>query len=207
MMFPVADIVFDATIYPRSGVSSTNVAKMIKAAEVGVRFPDIILEAETHRLVDGWHRCEVNKQRGVPEISAIERVYNTEGDLYADAVRLNIGHGLPLDIYSTRRAVIRLEEYGYTREAISDVIKVPLVEIDKIYRGFAHDEHGAPVAVKGGLSHLGGRVLSQEQQNTNRNYGGPKATYMAKMLADLLENDMWPPVSGKSHRDQVERDY
>jgi hypothetical protein len=192
VMFPIADIVFDVSIYPRNGISSTNVARMIKAAEVGVRFPDIVLESETHRLVDGWHRCEVNKQRKAATIAAIEKVYNTEGDVYADAVRLNIGHGLPLDVYSTRRAVIRLEQYGYTREAICDVIKVSSVELGKIYRGFAYTDDGEPVAVKGGLSHLGGRVLNGQQQCANRNYGGPKATYMAKMLAELLENDMWP---------------
>jgi hypothetical protein len=186
-------IVTDKSVYPRTRVSQFSVRRLVFALQSGATFPPLIIEASTKRLVDGWHRLEAYREENIKTVNVIEKVYATEGDLFADAVRLNIGHGEPLDQYSTRNAVIRLTDYGFEREQISEAVRLPPVQIDKIRRGFASDEMtGGPIALKGGLDHLRGQPLSVEQQSVNRHYSGTKATFYARQIRELLEHDMWP---------------
>jgi ParB-like chromosome segregation protein Spo0J len=185
-------IVLDEAIYPRSGVSEFNVGRLISAIKTGVKLPPLIVEASTFRLVDGRHRYEAFKRQEIAKVSVEQKVYSTEADLFADAVRYNIGHGEPLDQYSVRSAIVRLEKYGYSRERISDVVRLPVDALEKIERGLAANESGEPIALKGGLNHMAGSVLNPAQLEVNRHYSGAKASFHARQLGDLLQNDMWP---------------
>jgi hypothetical protein len=197
-------IVIDPDIYPRSSVSEFNVGRLVAALKTGVKLPPMILEASTFKLVDGRHRYLAYQRQEIEKVSVEQRVYTTEADMFADCVKCNIGHGEPLDQYSVRAAIVRLEQYGYSRERISDVVRLPIDALEKIERGFAADESGQPIALKGGLSHLSGSVLSPAQLNVNRHYSGGKASFYAKQLGDLLENNMWPERS-ESFTSQMDR--
>src|SRR5580765_6491751 len=129
MKLPIEKIVIDEAIYPRSSVNDSNVSKLVLALNTGTVLPPITVEAKTFRLVDGRHRYEAYKKIGLKTIEATAKVYKNEADLFADAVRNNIGHGLPLDGYTVRAAIIRLSEYGYTKEAISDVVRMPVAQL------------------------------------------------------------------------------
>jgi hypothetical protein len=189
----VSKIVLDESLFPRNGVSDFHVARLANAFKSGAKLPPVTLEARTNRLVDGWHRVEMFKREGVATTDYIAKTYKNEADLFADAVRLNIGHGAPLDLYSVRSAIIRLTTYGYTKQAIAECVRMPLEQIEKIERGFASDATtGAPVALKGGLSHLAGHTLDDHQREINRRYSGPKAIFFVRQIAGLLANGMHP---------------
>jgi hypothetical protein len=112
-------------------------------------------------------------------------------------VRLNVGHGLPLDQYSISGAIIRLRQYGLTKDAIADVVRLPVDKIEKIERGLAVSAvTNQPIAVKGGLSHLRGHALAPQQIEVNRRYGGPKAVFYIRQTIGLLKNDMYPHTPG-----------
>jgi hypothetical protein len=192
----ISKIVIDEAIYPRTSVSEFNVNRLVAALKTGVKLPAIIVEAKTYRLVDGRHRYDAYKKEGLKTIEVIEKVYASEADLFADAVRFNIGHGEPLDQYTVRNAIIRLTEYGYQREQISDVVRLPVEMIEKIERGFAASQDGKPVALKGGLNHLRGRMLDPQQIEINKHYSGGKAIFYVKQICDLLENDIAPTTAG-----------
>ena len=198
MEMNTADIVLDESIYPRTRVSEFSIRRLVFALQAGARFPPLVIEAGTKRLVDGWHRFGAYREEKIETVSIIDKVYATEGELFADAVRLNIGHGEALDQYCTRNAIIRLTDYGFTREHISEAVRLPLDQIEKITHGFAMDElTGKPLALKGGLDYLRGRPLSAGQQAMNRHYSGQKATFYARQIRELLERDMWPNRSEK----------
>lgn len=195
MRLELAKIKVDETIYPRSGVSEFNVGRLVAALMTGAKLPPLTVEAKTFRLVDGRHRLAAYAKVEVEKAEVTTKVYATEADLFADAVRLNVGHGEPLDNFSVHNAIIRLEAYGWTRERVSEVVRLPVSRIEKIERGFAHTPEGEPLALKGGLSHLHGQTLTDQQQQTNRHYSGPKATFHLKQLRELLERDMWPQTA------------
>jgi ParB-like chromosome segregation protein Spo0J len=189
----ISDIVIDESVYPRNGVSAFSVRRLVAALKTGVKFPPLVIEAGTKRLVDGRLRLEAYREEGVDIVRVTEKVYASDGDLFADAVRLNVAHGEALDHYCISNAIIRLTEYGFDREQISQAVRLPPEQIEKITRGFAIDENtGKPLALKGGLGHLRGQTLSADQQALNRHYSGTKATFYARQIRELLEHDMWP---------------
>jgi len=199
MKLDFRELVLDRSIYPRSSVSEVNVARLMAALQTGVKLPPIIVDAATKRVVDGWHRYEVYKRLKTDFVNATLKTYASEAELFSDAVRLNVSHGEPLDVFSVHNAIIRLEEYGYSRERISEIVRLPATKIEKIERGFAADEKGKPVAVKGGLSHLGGSMLTDEQIEVNRRYSGTKTLFHLRQLCALIENDMYPRTQDFAH--------
>jgi ParB-like chromosome segregation protein Spo0J len=158
----LSELKLDDSIYPRASVNDFNVAKLIAAMKAGAQLPAIVIVATDKRIVDGRHRYEAYLREGLASIEAIEKSYASEADVYADAVRLNVSHGQALTPYNIRNAIIRLEGFGYAKDAISDIVKLPLEQIEQIERGFAVDATtGEPVALKGGLAHLGWRTTRQ----------------------------------------------
>jgi hypothetical protein len=197
MKIKVSKIILDESIYPRSNVSQINVDRLRAALKTGVKLPPLVIEAKTHRLVDGRHRQAAYQQEDIETCEVIEKVYANNAELFADAIRCNIGHGEPLDHYSIRRAILRLTtEYGYERDVVSEIVRLPVPQIEHIEKGFAAKiEDGKPFAVKGGLPHLAGMALSAAQREVVKHYSGGKAIFQARQLADLLEHDMWPRKS------------
>lgn len=192
MKIEIISIVVDEHLYPRAKVDAFNVQRLMHAFNSGALFPDIVVEAGTHRLVDGRHRLEVYRAKGITAVEAIEKVYPNDADLFADAVRLNIGHGAPLDQFSVRTAVARLIEYGFERAAIQEIVRLPTEHLERVVKGFASTPAGETIALKGGLRHMRGEQLTEEQVEVNRRYGGGKAEFYARQIVGLLETDMAP---------------
>ena len=65
-----ADVVLDMDIYPRADWSRPTVERYVEALTAGDRFPPIILEAGTNRLLDGMHRYQAHRRLGLAEIAA-----------------------------------------------------------------------------------------------------------------------------------------
>lgn len=204
MKLKLSEIVIDESIYPRSQVNLYAVQRMVHAFESGATFPPLVIETATKRLVDGRHRYETYKRKGVEKTNVTEKSYTSEADLYADAVRLNIGHGQSLDQFSVRSAVAKLIEFGYARAAISEIVRIPVEHIETIIKGFAVAPTGQPVALKGGLRHMAGQPLSEQQAQVNKTYAGGKVTFYARQIADVLTTDMWPRDSG-AFAEQMDR--
>jgi hypothetical protein len=134
MRIKLADLKLDESLYPRKAVNPFFVHRMLDALDA--QFPPIVIEQSTGRLVDGWHRHQVYLAKGIKDTPAIAKSYLNDADLFADAVRLNTTHGIPLTAYDLRNAIARLESMGYQRDAISEVVKLPVDKIAEISKGF-----------------------------------------------------------------------
>lgn len=89
-------IVFDDSIYPRAKWSQATVDRYADALQGDAHFPPIILEAGTHRLLDGKHRCEAYRAAG-RKFVAVDFHEIPEGipaKLYA--AKLSSTHGDPI---------------------------------------------------------------------------------------------------------------
>lgn len=64
----IEDVSIDLNIYPRSGWSTSTVQRYAEAMEAGDRFPPIVLERDTNRLLDGMHRYQAHRERGIARI-------------------------------------------------------------------------------------------------------------------------------------------
>lgn len=59
---PISEVVFDQSIYPRVEWSQATVNRYAEALDAGDKFPPIVLEPDTNRLLDGMHRWQAHKQ-------------------------------------------------------------------------------------------------------------------------------------------------
>jgi hypothetical protein len=102
MQIEISKIIRDETIYPRNHINEFYLNRMLANYDAGVKFPPVVVVAQSLRLVDGWHRVEVYRRKGITEVATTVKQYNNEADIFADAVRLNIEHGQPLSAYDVR---------------------------------------------------------------------------------------------------------
>jgi len=204
---PVEDVVIDEALYPRKGINPLHVTRLIEVINAGATLPPILIEQGTNRLVDGAHRLEAFKRREMTHIPFEARVYSSEADLFAEAVRLNAEHGVPLTSYDLKEAIRRLSQMGYTKDQISGAVRMTVQKIEDLQKGFASDTTGQPIALKGGLSHKRGQTLTPQQTQTIRRYGGGQAVFYTNQLIMLLENDLWPHenIAAKTQMDKLAR--
>jgi Domain of unknown function (DUF4326) len=66
----LSSVVLDMEIYPRAEWSQPTVERYVEALEARDRFPPIILESATSRLLDGMHRYQAHRRLGRDEIDA-----------------------------------------------------------------------------------------------------------------------------------------
>jgi hypothetical protein len=189
---PIVKVKIDESVLPRHTLNEQYVGKLALALRFGT-LPPPIVEARTFRIVDGRHTLEAHKRLGMKTIDVVEKVYKDDADLFADAIRRNASHGLPLSSYDIRIAVVRLQDYGWTKEAIGEVVRVPVDQVEKVGLQVVHDESGQPIPLKMGLAYLRDRRLSPEQIKAHARYSGDKAIFHIRQIAMLIDNDMTPP--------------
>ena len=189
---PLENLIVDFTIYPRNEVSSQTVTGLVDALECGDELPPITVCKKTNRVVDGVHRLEAHKRLKHETISAILKTYKSEAELFAEAVRLNRGHGRALDSYDIKKAIARLGEYGYSKEQIGEIVRVPLAKVEDTTRGFAVAQKGGEsIPLKNGLHQFAGERITKQQQQVVEHYSGMEGAYHARQLIMLLDADMW----------------
>jgi len=66
---PLAEIVWDPSIYPRNKWNTKTIERYVDAHAAGATFPPMTVEKETKRLLDGKHRYEMYLQAEVDEVA------------------------------------------------------------------------------------------------------------------------------------------
>jgi len=186
-------LVMDFDLYPRNDISASQVNALCDAIEMGDPIPPILADKKSKRIVDGFHRFKAYTKLKKETVEVVWKTYHNEGELFADAVRLNSTHGRPFDPYDRQRCVQRLLGYKIKPEAISEIVRIPLARIDEITRGFASTTSGKEVVVKHGLiASIGNRRLTKEQVKVNESYSGMQPTFHVNQLIRLIESNLSP---------------
>jgi hypothetical protein len=199
-------IVIDESIYPRGSVNQLHIRRLQDALDGGATFPPVVVERGSNRLVDGRHRYGAYQAKEILDVPCEFRVWDSEADLFADAVRLNAEHGQALTYYDVKLSILRLQQLGYTQDRIGAVVRMTIEKVENIIRGSAHSATtGEPIALKGGLRHKSGQALTDQQQQAMRKYAGGNVVFYVHQLITVLENDLWPAenVTAKTEMDRL----
>lgn len=130
----LSDLVLEKRLYPRKGVDQKQVQNYARAMRAGAKFPTlkVALFRGQKWLVDGFHRhgayC-LNKE-GFANCS--ELPFSGEGELFAEAVRLNAGHGKGFTERELKSNVKRLWKFKFKVDEIQSLVSVPAVEVRRI---------------------------------------------------------------------------
>lgn len=117
----LADVVFDEDIYPRSEWSQSTVDRYVEALAAGDRFPPIVLERGTNRLLDGMHRARAHRAADADRIEVEYHDVPTGVPPKLYAASLSTKHGDRItreDLRELAREIAR-ENPDYSLETIA----------------------------------------------------------------------------------------
>jgi len=170
------------------------ISRYRQAMRNGDKFPPLLLESGTNKMVGGYHRYPAYEAEfgHEHEVEVAYRSYQNEVDMIADAVKDNSRHGNPLDGWSRRKAVIKMTELGSPPEEVAKVLGCSVKKIEEmagmsvVYRCGNKKRFGA---IKHGLEHItGSTVTKTEYANHAQNDRGVPARQQAQQLQRWLES-------------------
>ena len=124
----IKNLVLQRRLNPRKKIDRDTVERYMQIID---DLPPIIVQKGTGVLIDGWHRVEAAKQLDLDDILA-EDIDVADDDLFAEAVRRNLGHGLALTKAERNNAIVQLYRDGYTQDAIGEMFEVTQGVITRI---------------------------------------------------------------------------
>ena len=189
----LADLVEDLHVYPRGSVNPVHVGDLVNALEAGAELPPPVTDQETSKIIDGFHRVRAWR-RHLGEDASIEadvRDFADDAAMLLESARLNSPHGLPLGRYDQRVFTIKARQLGAGDIQIAAALGVTPARLLQITVMTASGPAG-PVALKGGMRHLGGGFLTEDQVAEMRRQRGAPARAKADDLARMLRQGLAP---------------
>jgi len=138
----IADLVFRWDLYPRHGVDHKDVVRnYARALRAGCVFPPVKVGFlnEKKIIVDGVHRIRSRQLLNIEYVDCATLRFESEAELFAEAVRLNSNHGKSFTVEEIDRNITRLRKYNFDVKDIVAITHVPASEITR--------ESAAPVKV------------------------------------------------------------
>jgi hypothetical protein len=111
-------LTIDMTLYPRKQIDQARVNKYAADMRRGDKFPPIVIahvDGE-RKVLDGVHRIKAVQKIKGSSISFEDRGEMTRTEAFAEAARLNMHHGKPLQRRERLAAYKRLIDEGYAPE-------------------------------------------------------------------------------------------
>jgi hypothetical protein len=196
----ISDLKFDESIYPRQNVDDHHIKQMLDAIEGGITLPPIIVERKSKRIVDGVHRYHAALRRGEKRIDCVLKSYDSEVDLFREAVMLNTGVGLKLGTDDTLKVItigerLKLKEVdlcGMLRTSIAHLrtIKVRFGTLEETIKGV---KQLRKIPLKGSTRHLAGEKLTKDQAEAMASAPGQSYLLCARQLLDACQHNLLPP--------------
>jgi ParB-like chromosome segregation protein Spo0J len=188
-------LVEDYDLYPRSAIDSVHVNEIVAAVEAGIVMPPIIVDEQSMRIVDGFHRKRAAMKRDgdEAEIDCDMRSYPSKKEMYLDAIRYNRGRGKDLNGSELTGAILKGSEMRISMDALAEVCGVTLervksILVDKTVE--VRNASGTRVALHRSVQHMSGKIVSSKQAEIIERSPGQPMTLMLRQLNDLIESDL-----------------
>lgn len=189
-MVPIAGLVLDYDLYPRTQVNGIHVRDMCDAIEAGVHMPPVIADKKTKRVVDGFHRVTAYKRNGQKEIKTEWRIYNNDSELFLDAVQLNASHGQKFSHYEIVRIFTKCQTLGVDPEVIAGATHLTITRLNEMVDLKTAIIGKTLTPIKRTLSCWRGRQIGKKQIQGNIRAGGHHALFYINQVINLLDHDL-----------------
>lgn len=199
---PIADLVKDDSIYPRHKVDGSYVADLVRAIEGGAQLPPPLVDADTLRIVDGYHRVEAHR-RNDPDgtINCLMAKFPDEAAVVAAAVEANAAHGRKLDVQDKTRAALMLRKHGFDMGRIAVVMHTSPRRVEdlmvRVVKVGKETLPAKPVCYPQRGKQP--RRLSQGQYDVMQSSPGHRTAQRLTQLADEIEAGLIDPEEFRQH--------
>jgi ParB-like nuclease domain len=193
-------LVFNADLYPRTGIDDSHVRQFERALEAGLPLPPIVVARGSNVIVDGVHRYHAHLRHGLKKIPTIIKAYKNETDLWRDAVLLNSGMGLKLGQDDSLKVIAISERLGLKDIDIAAILRTSIAHLRQIKPRFATIEgarNGVSelrrVPLKGSVRHLAGTKITQAQADAMSTAPGQSYLLSCNQLISAFKFNLLPP--------------
>jgi hypothetical protein len=128
------ELLFDYRFYPRQKINEFHVGRFVMALKMKKTVPPIIVDIESKRIVDGFHRTKAYITvygEGVI-VSAILKKYSNEAEMFKDAILQNASHGLALSIFDIGRTLVLAENFNIQVSQLCAMLGITEQKAEKI---------------------------------------------------------------------------
>jgi hypothetical protein len=198
-----AELVEDFSLYPRSQVDGAHVAGMVHFLDAGNELPPPIVDADSLRIVDGFHRkrAQIRAFGDDVEIEVEMRKYASEKDMYLDAMMLNSRHGKGITGAEQTGAILKAKAFrisadaiaaslGITQERVAAIMgtKVAMVRTTSPMRQGV-TEIGRMIPLKRSVRHLAGTTITDRQAEAMDGWPGQEQALLIRQLCSIIETN------------------
>ena len=122
--------------YPRLGVSENVVETYASNMEAGVKFDLLVVQKDTYKLIDGWHRYQAYKRLKIKKVE-VEILDIPDSDLRLEAVKRNVKHGQRLTKRELHTSIVllRFEDKKGLKE-IANTVNLSEVRVSQICKEY-----------------------------------------------------------------------
>lgn len=114
----LTEIKLDAELWPRTKEDKETVNRY---AEIFEELPAVAVQKGTGKLIDGWHRFYAASKLGLTEVHT-EEVEVPDNLVFAEAIKRNLKHGLPLKKQERDTAILKLSRAGLSSRRIAEIL-------------------------------------------------------------------------------------
>jgi len=192
----IGKLVFDFDLYPRSDIDTHNIAYMSQAEDAGVKFPPVVIDKKSKRIVDGFHRVKMYRQKydDNHEIEIVEKTYGSEKEILLDAIRYNASHGKMLSKHDRVRCILQSEKMKLKIDVIASALsmtieKVKELKIERVGE-LRVGRTVRSIPLKRTIRHMSGKRLTKRQSEVNESISGMDQKFYVNQLVMLIESDL-----------------
>jgi hypothetical protein len=192
------ELVLDWNLWPRhesGSLDSANIRGMREAIRAGIELPPVVINANDNRVIDGFHRVKAHllELGDEAKIKVNVQVYDTEADMFSDAIRYNAHHGLPLSPKDRAHAIIKARRLKVPMSAIAMALSVTETSLRQfIEKRTATASTGEDVALGYGAKDLAGKKLTEKQTEYAYRSDGRLPIMHANNLLRALQAEAMP---------------
>lgn len=181
----LAQIVLDPALYPRHAMSYPNRLRIRAAIEAGIALPPLLVDAQSHRLVDGWHRYhEWRTAKGMEAPVPVRlQAFESEAALLEAAITANVGRGEDLSPWDLVRCTELGAVAGLPPDRIAALVHwMPETLAAYLASRTAATATGGVLHLKRSLRHKAGETLTPAQEAANVHADGMSPLYHVNQL-------------------------
>ena len=191
----------DDDLYPRESRDDNNVRSLVESLRAGEHVPPIVVEKGSMRIVDGVHRYYAHKRLERETISAELRSYDSDAEAFAEAMRLNSGHGRKLTTIDQIRCSELGGKHGLSESQIAGSLRIRTEALKKRATGGIAICRGEVIPLKRTLRHLAGAELTDAQVECNKRAAGMPQPFYIRQVITLIESNSLDTGNVKVHEE------
>jgi len=210
----INEVILDYNLYPRMQIDSFHVSHMLDSLEANVELPPIIIDKNSKKVIDGFHRVDAfrrfykkEKTKGKLLIPAILKTYQTEAEMFIDAMKYNSSHGRMLTEYDRAHCIILAENLNISVDITSEALTITCKKYDELKACHLGELKHSPhlinkkgnktakyktelIPLKNTIRHKAGTELTEKQVETNKKLQGMEQSFYVNQIISLIESDL-----------------